>query len=300
MTDSLDAFRDLAWRALEAPADAALRTEIAGALTAHPEWAAEWRALRETHHLAQAAVPAALARAQADHTAAIPARRLDALLRKKRPASPLRRAMPLIGALAICALFAILLFRPVAPDFSRWTQNAPASLTRALTAPLDEVIAAATLPTLRDAPTVQLRSPLLAAQAGPVTIAWADAATTPLTITLRDNGRVIWTSPRVTAQTDTPPLAADHVYELVLTPETGPAVREHFVTVPAAAVPHAGLVKILAAATAEPARLGEAVLAWHELPEALRTSEMGRRIGAWLGVEARQADMLAQVRARKG
>ncbi|MCC6415491.1 MAG: hypothetical protein IT582_06255 [Opitutaceae bacterium] len=298
MTDSLDAFRDLACRALEAPADATLRTEIAEALTAHPEWAGEWRALRETHQLAQAAVPAALARAQADRAAAIPARRLDTLLRKKRTASRLRRALPLIGALAVCALFGILLFRPAPPDLSRWTQHAPASLARALTAPLDEVIATATLPTLRDTTTVQLRSPLLAAQAGPVTIAWADAATTPLTITLRDNGRVIWISPRVSAQIDTPPLEADRVYEVVLTPESGPTIREHFVTVPTAPTEHAGLEKILSAATAEPARLGEAVLAWHELPKELRTSEMGRRIGAWLGVEARQADMLAQVHAR--
>lgn len=297
MTDDLNAFRDLAWRALEAPTDAALRTEVADALSEHPTWADEWRILRETHHLAQSAMPAALAIDDADRTTAISAHRLAALLKKPRPVSRSRRWLPFIVTLAACAVFSFFIFRPDSPDLSRWTASAPAKLTRALTAPLSEVLATAVIPTMRDSTSVKMRSPLLAAQAGLVLIDWADAATTPVTITLRENGRTLWTSPRVTAPTLTPDLAPDRAYELILTPTSGPAVRERFITVANSPELYTGFDAVLAPATAEPARLGEAVLAWHDLPENLRNSETGRRIGAWLAVEARQPDMLAEVRA---
>ncbi len=298
MNHDLDHFRDLAWRALENPADAALRAEIAAALTAHPDWAGEWQALRETHALAREAVPAALAREQADHTAVIPAARLAALL----PPSRRRTAHPwwLAAAAAVLVVAGATFWQlrtPTAPDLASWAQNAPPTLARALTAPLADVSATAVLPTLRAETGVQLQSPLLAAAAGPVTIAWRAPAGTTLTLTLREQNRVIWTQAVAQSPVATPPLAADKVYELLLTPAASPALRETFVTVaPATASAGAGLDAVFAAATAEPARLGEAVLAWHALPAATRQSEPGTRLGLWLALEARQPDLLAEAK----
>tara|TARA_R110002167_G_scaffold59058_1_gene167213 strand:- start:190 stop:513 length:324 start_codon:yes stop_codon:yes gene_type:complete len=98
----------------------------------------------------------------------------------------------------------------------------------------------------------------------------------------------------------TPSLRQDAVYALELRVEDVALLRDEFVTVGKA---HStdlhrsnDLGRILAAATASPARLGEAVLAWWALPPEVRQSENGRRIGAWLAVLARQPDMLAAVR----
>lgn len=299
MNHDPESFRDLAWRALENPADAALRTELADALTAHPDWAGEWQALRKTHALAREAVPAALACEQADRTAVIPAARLAALL----PPSRRRAANPwwLAATAAVLVLAGATFWQhhtPPAPDLTRWAQQAQPPLARALTAPLAEFAAAAVLPAMRTATGVQLQSPLLAATAGPVTIAWRAATPTPVTLTLRENNQIIWTLPGAQSPANTPALAADRVYELLLTPDQGPTVREGFVTVsrsPAPATP--GLAAVFAAAAAEPARLGEAVLAWHALPASTRHSEAGLRLGLWLGLEARQPDLLAEARA---
>jgi len=296
----LESFSDLAWRALENPADAALRAELAVALTEHPDWAGEWQALREAHALAREAVPAALAREQADRTAVIPAARLATLLASE--ASPRRRAVRPFWFAAAAALVLLTggvvwqLRTPASPDLNAWARQSPPALAHALTAPFAEVLATAVLPTLRDSTTVQLRSPLLAATAGPVTIAWRHP--TPLTLTLRENGRTLWTVTATTSPQLTPPLPADHVYELLLMPATGPAHRETFVTVPAhpAAPTATSLDAILTAATANPARLGEAVLAWHALPAETRASEPARRLALWLGVAARQPDLLAEAR----
>lgn len=293
MPHDLDTFHDLAWRALEAPADASLREQIAAALAEHPEWNEEWRALRETHRRAREAVPAARAREQADRDTVIPAQRLERLMKTttRRSRFPIWRSVAACVVLAGAAAWFLVVNQ--GPDLTRWTARAPASLERALTAPFAQVLATTQLPTLRDASAVQLRSPLIAAQAGPVTVEWADA--TPLVVILRENNRTIWSSPRTTTRAITPALAADHVYELVLTPENGPVLRERFFTVPETDEKFTGLAAVFDAAVAEPARLGEAVLAWQALSPEVRRSEIALRLGLWLAVEARQPDLLKEV-----
>jgi hypothetical protein len=128
----LESFSDLAWRALENPADAALRAELAVALTEHPDWAGEWQALREAHALAREAVPAALAREQADRTAVIPAARLATLLASE--ASPRRRAVRPFWFAAAAALVLLTggvvwqLRTPASPDLNAWARQSPPAL----------------------------------------------------------------------------------------------------------------------------------------------------------------------------
>lgn len=299
MHDDHDAFSDLAWRALENPADAALREQVAAALAADPTRAETWRRLREDYARAREAVPAALSRTQADRTDSIPPARLDALLRETRARS---RLSPwwLAAAAAVVFLSGSFLWSSrdaAAPDLAAWSRRAPASLARALTAPLAEVAATATLPTLRSHAALQLRSPLLAAAAGPVPIAWLSPDNTTATLTIRENNRLIWTLPGATSPALTPALPPGHVYELTLVATGGTALRETFVTVPPPPSTAPGLDGLLATLTADPARLGEGVLAWHALPTAQRRSEAGIRVGLWLGVQARQPDLLAEATA---
>lgn len=318
MNDSLEQFRDLALRALDHPADATLREELATRLSAHPEWGGEWRELRETHRLAREAAHAAAARTQADRAEEIPADRLAALMGEVTSAptthaapvgtphrpSPRWRWLGLVAGIALIASTALLVPHRDAPvsslegfDVTPWLTQAPPSLSRALTQPLRDLVAGAQLATLRADASLQLQSPLLATAAGEVTIAWQGGATA--TLTLLENGRPVWSATDVLSGARTPALPAGRVYELVLTPTTGAAVREHFVTVARSAesAEAAGVAAILGALTAEPARLGDAVVAWHALPEAVRRSEIGVRLGLWLGVEARQPDLLAEAKA---
>jgi hypothetical protein len=108
----------------------------------------------------------------------------------------------------------------------------------------------------------------------------------------------VWSTAAARSGVRTPALAADGVYELVLTPATGAAVRERFVTVARGGntPDEPGFATIFGAITTEPARLGDAVVAWHALPETARRSETGVRLGLWLGVEARQPDLLAEAK----
>lgn len=296
MHDDSDAFRDLAWRALENPADATLRAEVAAALAANPVLAEEWRRLRGTHALAREAVPAALARAQADRTEIIPAHRLEALTRQVQPRPrPSPWWFAAAAALALLAGgFAWSLRAPAEADRLAWSRRSPASLARALTAPLAEVSANATLPTLRNDATQQLRSPILAATAGPVRIVWTSPTETPASVTLREGNRTLWTVADASSPVATPVLPPGHVYELTLATPGGAVLRETFVTVTPPDSVGPGLEGIFAAVTAEPARLGEAVLAWHDLPVRQRHGETATRLGLWLGVQARQPDLLAE------
>lgn len=319
MNDSLEQFRDLALRALDRPADAALRDELATQLSAHPEWAGEWREVRETHRAVREAAHAADARALADRTEQIPAARLAALLGEDldetAPAAPAAsrprrshrwRWLGLVAGITLIASTALLVPRPSNPeasteifDVTPWLAHAPPTLTRALTAPLSNVVASAQLPTLRTDDSLQLRSPLLATSAGEVTVTWrGDVAAT---ITLRESGHTVWSAADARSGARTPALPADRVYELVLTPTNGTPVRERFVTVaPAsdtAGGSTSGFATLLGAITTEPARLGDAVTAWHALPEEARRSEIGVRLGLWLAVEARQPDLLAEAKA---
>jgi hypothetical protein len=316
VNDSLEQFRDLALRALDRPADAALRDELAAQLSAHPEWAGEWRELRETHRVVREAAHAADALTEADRTEHIPAARLAALLGEDldetapaatRPRRSHRwRWLGLVAGITLIASTALLVQRPSNPaasteifDVTPWLAHAPPTLTRALTAPLSNVVASAQLPTLRTDASLQLRSPLLATSAGEVTVTWrGDVAAT---ITLREGGRIVWSATDARSGARTPALPADRVYELVLTPTNGTPVRERFVTVaPAsdtAGAGTSGFATLLGAITTEPARLGDAVTAWHALPEEARRSEIGVRLGLWLGVEARQPDLLAEAKA---
>jgi hypothetical protein len=303
--DPLDNFRDLAWQALENPADAFLRAQIETALAKNPGWVDEWQELRDAHRLANEVVPAVISRADADRTAAIPPERLAALI---QTASEQRRATPSprwrwLGFAAAIALIASSAMwwkhPPVDPsaDFNLtpWLATASPGLTRALTAPLEAVVASAQLPTLRADVPLNLRSPLLATHAGEVAIAWTGEAT--VTLTLLESGKPIWTAAKAHSPAQTPPLPADHTYELVIAPDSGRALRERFVTVASTDAPETGFGSVLAAITREPARLGDAVLAWQALPESLRRSETGVRLGLWLAVEARQPEMLAEAKS---
>lgn len=317
MNDSLEQFRDLALRALDRPTDAALRDELAAQLSAHPEWAGEWRELRETHRVVREAAHAADARTEADRAEEIPAARLAALLgedlNETTPAAPAAtrprrshrwRWLGLVAGISLVASTALLVQRPSNPaasteifDVTPWLAHAPPTLTRALTAPVSNVVASAQLPTLRTDDSLQLRSPLLATSAGEVTVAWRGE--TAATITLREGGRIVWSATDARSGARTPALPADRVYELLLTPPNGTPVRERFVTVAQASdtTGASGFAALLGAITTEPARLGDAVIAWHALPEEARRSEIGVRLGLWLGVEARQPDMLAEAKA---
>lgn len=303
MSDDLNDFRDLAWKALEAPGDAALRDAVSDALTAHPEWTDEWRILRETHHLAAEAVPAALARNQADRSVSIPAERLTALSQRLHP----KRNRPWIRMLATAAALVALGFFAVRPFYQtsdsapvRLPVDSPASLVRAFATPVDALLATAKIPTLRSSAFLQVRSPIIAAQAGQVTVDWISGRDGSVTVRLTENGQTLWQTSAAIGPVQTPALPADHAYELLLTDSAGNTVREVFATVPADEnTPHEAkqpLSDVLDPATATPARLGEAVLAWHALPSVIRQSDAGRQLGIWLALEARQPDILEECR----
>jgi hypothetical protein len=301
MPETPEEFSDLAWRSLEAPEDSAVRKLLGEALSAHPEWTAVWTDLREAHRDLQACIPAACAVATADSATSIPAARLAQLLRNVPGAPVRRRWWPWLGAAAIAAVAAlVMILQPQKEenfDWQPWRSAAPASLVRALTSPWQELVQDTRIPVLRDAPALQLQSPLVATAAGRVIIAWRDAPSEALTAVIRQGTREIsrQTGP---APLITPPLAPDAVYELSLWAGAQRLTEERFVTITAPDRTEAGLAAVLQAATAQPVRLGEAVLAWHALDDRTRHADTGRRLGIWLAVEARQPDILAEISRR--
>jgi len=297
MPETLEDFYDLAWRALETPAEASLQQAVAQALAAHPEWMQAWADLRDSHHELQTTVPVVSAMADADRTAKIPADRLNQLMREVDAAPMRRQRWPWLGAAMAAAIVVLFWVLPRGSDdfeFQPWSDRAPASLREAFSKPWSELVLTAQIPVLRDTPAVQLQSPLIATAPGPVTIAWR-GDTASVTAVIRQNNREIsrqtGSSPLVT-----PPLVADTVYELYLYEGAKLLTREHFMTT-AETLPQAtGLAGVMNAIIAEPMHLGDALLTWHALDQKTRQSDAGRRLGLWLALEARQPDLLDEVR----
>lgn len=270
-----DEFQDLALRALESPGDESTLAALRQALEAHPEYRAEWQSLSTLYAHSGEIL------AQAESTSPVVAR------------TPWRRRWQPWVALAAAAAVAVGVFIwRGAPheSLAEWRETGPTSLRTALTAPLPQLLAAAQPAVFRSGEAVQLQSPLIAATAGPVEIAWRGGRAR---VQLERDGTIIWNQVGNSPLT-TPALPADGVYQLeinLIDQPTVKAVRETFVTVSAGKIA-SGLNGVLQAATADPARLGEAVLAFHRLPAAVRQSEDGQRIALWLAQRARQPDLL--------
>lgn len=270
-----DEFQDLALRALESPGDEPAVAALRQALESQPEYRDEWQALCALY----AQSGAALAQAEPPATAIVHTRWLH-------------RWQPRVVLAAAAAVAVGVFVWRAAPTESlqEWRESGPASLRTALTAPLPQLLAAARPAVFRSGDSVQLQSPLIAATAGPVEIAWRGGEAR---VQLERDGTVIWTQTGDSPLTS-PALPVDGVYQLEITLLDQPAakaVRETFVTVSAGKT-GAGLSGVLQAATADPARMGEAVLAFHRLPAAVRQSETGQRVALWLAERARQPDLL--------
>lgn len=270
-----DEFQDLALRALESPGDEPAVAALRQALESQPEYRDDWQSLCALY----AQSGAALAQAEPPATAVVHTRWLH-------------RWQPWVVLAAAAAVAVGVFVWRAAPTESlqEWRESGPASLRTALTAPLPQLLAAAQPAVFRSGDSVQLQSPLIAATAGPVEIAWRGGKAR---VQLERDGTVIWTQTGDSPLTS-PALPADGVYQLeinLLEQPATKAVRETFVTVTAGKT-GAGLSGVLQAATADPSRLGEAVLAFHRLPTAVRQSEDGQRIALWLAERARQPDLL--------
>lgn len=270
-----DEFQDLALRALESPGDEPTVAALRQALESHPEWRDDWQSLCALY----AQSGAALAQAKPPATAVV------------HPPW-LHRWQPWAVLAAAAAVAVGVFFWRTAPTESleKWRENGPASLRTALTAPLPQLLAAAQPAVFRSGDSVQLQNPLIAATAGPVEITWLSG---PAHVQLEHNGIIIWEQTGDSPLTS-PALLVDGVYHLeirLLDQPAVQAVRETFVTVSAVKTT-AGLNGVLEAATADPARMGEAVLAFLRLPAAIRHSEDGQRVALWLAERARQPDLL--------
>ena len=321
-----EAFQDLAFRALENPSDAMVWAELDEVLRQHPDWREKWMQLAAAYAQAEEIFPAqAAAETSPEATGGggevetIPAPRLDELRKlispDRKPIEKTNSAGGLwawIGGMAAALILGWWAWGPsgsmtTAPtDLVAWHDTGPASLQLALTAPLEEVLRDAAIPVQRgvDRPLI-LRSPLVAAVAGPVQIEWSRATVAPAktTVILSQGTQEIWRTTTDDVRVTTPSLRSDEVYALELQVDGIARLRDEFVTVGKVGATDlrlsGDLDRILDAAIASPARLGEAVLAWWALPPEVRSSENGLRVGAWLAVEARQPDMLAEVRRGK-
>ena len=303
---TFDDFTDLAFRRLENPSDAALRTELDQALAQHPEWTEEWRALRDTHAQFAEALPIAhelnTPAPSASETPPVPWEKLQPATR------PPRRwwttLVPAAAAAIVLLLWTQFTARtetlPTAEVIARVASLDP-SLAAALRAPLPELLMSLQPATLRDSSAsadAWIQQPFGAAQSGPVTVTWTGG---PADLTLRQRGQIIWQAKQATSPTLTDTLPADGVYELsiVLTSPTPADLRTRFITVAANAETDASLgpfAPIVAPLASSPARLGEAAAAWRELTVAQKTSPVGLRLGLWLGVNARQPDIWAEAK----
>ena len=323
---NLDHFQDLACRALETPDDLALQHKVADALRAHPEWQSTWAELSALYAETADALAAHAALEPANSSEeTLPAERLPKLLTAAGVASaPDKATVPLAttsrasfprwtfprwawAGLAAAAMVTVAaVFWPRAtltsPLSAHWNERGPESLRLALTLPLPELPGALRLPVFREETSVRLQSPLIAAQAGPVIIAWTQTTPGQARVRLVQNDRVIWeTSAR--SPVTTPALPADAVYSVEILPSGQPEAKqlsETFVTVVPVGPPPAGksLEAVLASATAKPPRVGEAFLAYQALTPAERNSEAGQRVGLWLAVEARQPELFQAIQTR--
>jgi hypothetical protein len=272
-----EAFEDLALRVLEAPGDEPAAAALRQALAEEPQHRAVWQSLCEFYASS------------------------GEILAAEHPGTPAAKSISFLhrwqtwAALAAAVLVGLFLWPDSSPDLlAEWREHGPADLQAALTQPLPQLLATAQPAVFRAAATIQLQSPLIAAGAGPVEIAWQGG---PAHIRLERDGSVIWEYTGASPVTS-PALPANEVYQLEINRLDRPAaaaIRETFVTVtPVENTP--GLDGVLQAATAKPARLGEAVLAFHRLPAEVRRSDAGRRIAIWLGQRARQPDLLSSAR----
>ena len=300
---TFDDFTDLAFRRLENPSDAALRTELDQALAQHPEWTDEWRALRDSHAQFAETVPIATEL----NTAAPPASETPPVpWAKLQPAAQPRRRwwttlVPAAAAAVVLIAWAQLAPQPAAlPSAETIASVAHLEPTVATTlrAPLPELLATLQPATFRDSSAsaeAWIQQPFGAALAGNLTIAWTGG---PADLALRQRGEIIWQARQSTSPTTTAPLPADNVYELSITlaSPTPIDLRTRFITLTDNSEADAALgpfAPVIAALTTSPARLGEAAAAWRELTVAQKSSPVGLRLGLWLGVNARQPDIWA-------
>ena len=285
---------DLMLRVLENPHEAAARAELERQLATHPEWRGEWEDLQATY---ETTTDAFASRIPIDRE--IPTARLTTLCDAVAPSRPRARflAFPLQNLLGLAAAVALLALvgRNIAPtpidSASELAAGLPSSssLHRALTAPLAAVARETTLTTFRsDASTLTLLSPLVATRAGTVTLAWTNPApAAPRHVQLFESGRLLWESTQASSPIETPALAADRVFELrIRDADNTLLAREEFLTVAAPAAPADPFAAIVADASASPTRLGDAVIAWLNLPPERATTPAARRLGLWLAHEA--------------
>ena len=285
---------DLMLRVLENPHDAAARAALDHELASQPEWRGEWEELQATYETTSDAFASRIPSRDA-----IPASRLTALrdvVAKQRPparvlAFPLQNLLGLAAAVALLAMVGRNIApSPIDPASELATRLDKTSLLHhALTAPLTVIERDTTLTTFRsDASAFTLLGPLVATRAGNVTIAWNNSdPTAPRHVQLFEADRLLWETTQASSPIQTPALAADRVFEIrIRDAENTLLAREEFLTVAAPAAPADPLAAIVADATASPARLGDAVIGWFNLPPELATTPVARRLGLWLAHEA--------------
>jgi hypothetical protein len=303
MAVNREQFFDLAWQSWESPDRADLQAAVASILQAHPEWRDEYLALKTEFARLQEAIPAAATLESFSSEESIPPARLEALMAqlphaRARPQTSAFPWMKIAAAAALIATGAWFVIPKAERTFdpTPWLAQASPSLMSALQAPLSSVLAQANLPTLRDDATIHLQSPLIATATGEITIAWRGAS--PAYLAIHSAGKQIWSAHDQSSPARGPTLPPNQTFELVITPqENNATAREYFVTTERAAPTSESFAAIMQAITTEPQRLGDAVLAWHALSPSEQQSELGVRLGLWLGVSAQQPDILAKARA---
>lgn len=309
-------FEELCLRAL-ADRDPAAQAQVEELIVRDPALASQWRELQTTWSETRDTVADATA-LKTSGSAPIPAGRLAALMTPVKNSGQRARRVRWLGGLGFAtAACLVALFLIKGPTPSRLdldpSRLSPEARLAFFTPPLTQLSAGAKVITWRSTATPAIISPRLATAWSQPVLAWENTPGATYDVTLREiGGEIVFTRKAVRAPLDlgdTSPavaLAADKNYELSIRPAGGApenTARSRFVTLPAllaaprGATPQATLDALLTAMQSDPARLGDALILWSDLPIRWKKSGDGLRTGFWLAQEAQLPGLLSEVRA---